>query len=215
MKSKQLIIAAILILLLAGGGYLFLNKSSSKPAASTTDTSKKEGGSVFSSIKDALSKSLSLQCEYSDESGRKTMVYIKGGAIRSNVSGKTAQESGSSIVKDGKLYFWNSKEGIMMAFNMQDLGKEITPVQSGGNPQSSVQDLEKYKENCKPAAVDSSLFSPPSDVKFTDFSKTIQDAQKSLKEGNNGISEEQIKALQKQYQQNVTPPTSDTTSEGQ
>ncbi|RJQ35773.1 hypothetical protein C4559_06380 [Candidatus Microgenomates bacterium] len=213
MKSKQLIIAAVLLLLLAGGGYLFLNKSSSQPGAATTDTSKKEDGSVFGSIKDALSKSLSLQCEYSDESGRKTMVYIKGGAIRSNVSGKTPEESGSSIVKDGKLYFWNSKEGIMMAFNMQDLGKEITPVQSGENPQSVVQDLEKYKENCKPATVDSSLFTPPSDVKFTDFSKTIQDAQKSLKEGSNGVSEEQIKELQKQFQNVDTQPAD--TSEGQ
>lgn len=207
--SKQFLIIGVvsLLILVGAGAYLLLaNKATSTPApqtATNSPTPTVEDKNVFSSIQDALSKSLSLQCDYTGEDGTKTVAYLKAGAIRSDITGKTAQSSGSVIIKDNKMYYWNGKQGITMEFNVSEVMKGVSPsVSPKTSPsqakqgESVMQDLEKYKQYCKPAVVADSLFVPPADVKFVDYSKMMPSGVSSQ----GGVTEEQIKALQKQYQ---------------
>lgn len=184
-------------------------KNQSAPVQNTAQTSPKPtNANVFSSIKDALSKSVSLQCDYTDDSGRKTIAYIKAGAVRSDYTGKTAQESGSIIIKDKKMYFWNGKQGMMIQVDPSEMMGSITPSaqktpSEQQKPGDVVNTLEKFKESCKPSVVADSLFTPPTDVKFTDFSEIMKTSTKQITPGvtvGGAMTEEQIKALQQQYQ---------------
>lgn len=220
-NSKMMIIVAIIIVLvlLGAGGYYVMSKTSEKPSSTTTAMAPKAtptSSSMFSSISDALSKSLSLQCAFSDEtSGMKTIAYIKSGAIRGDVTGKTASQNSSFIMKDKTMYFWTGKRGMMMAFDPAEMMKEIPSSrqkpsgmpseQNGANMMGS---LEKFKESCKPATVDDALFVKPSDVTFQDLSKMMPSGMSKISgapAAPSGMSQEQIQQMQKQMIQKYAP----------
>ncbi len=170
MNKNILIGLVVLILVGAGAGYVVMSKKG-VPGIPASTTS----GNVFTSIKDALSKSLSLECTFTDESGRQTKAYMKAGAVRSDFTGKTANESGSVIMKDKKIYFWNAQGGFMMeAPEETPAAGEPTTKATPGGAGDIVETMEKYKESCKPAVVADSLFTPPANITFQDFSKMMQ-----------------------------------------
>jgi hypothetical protein len=182
--KKKYIIVLIVVLFIVGGFGMFLMKSQPKQSASSEMTpasgqTQQSTQNSFSSIKEALSKSLSLSCSFTDENGRKTQVYIKNGAVRSDITTGDPKESGSSIIKDKKIYFWN--DSMAMVMTMPEItpgpvrpGKEDTMNhQQSGNPQDMLNAIEKYKDSCKPAVVADSLFTPPSDRKFVDYSSMM------------------------------------------
>lgn len=167
-KGMYIVIGMIILLL---AGFVFYFMSSKKSPTGLVGSNKSEG--IFTSIKDALSKSVSLQCTFTDESGRKTTSYIKNGAIRADIVSSIADESGSVILKDNKTYFWNNKGGFVMTVEPDKTKTNgNNPAQSQGD--SIMKELEKYKDSCKASVVSDSLFTPPSDVKFTDLSKLMK-----------------------------------------
>lgn len=178
-NSKLIIgIIAVVILALLGFGTIKLLKKSSSSSVVPAVT---QSGNVFTSIKDALAKSISLQCSFSDQNGVKTTAYIKAGAVRADTVGKTAEESGSAIIKDKKMYFWNSRGGFVMDFNnTQGNTPPVTPANGNENPTDIMKSLEKYKDSCKPAIISESLFTPPANVKFQDFSQMMKGAGSSV-----------------------------------
>ncbi len=193
MKNKGLLIGAVIIIILAAfGGYMFLNKSQGIPSSGTEN----DTGNVFTSIQDALSKSVSLKCDFTDESGRKTVAYVKNGAVRADIASPNANESGSVIVKDKKIYFWNAQGGFMMEV------PETTPEEGAAKPetmqgQDIVGSLEQYKDSCNAAIVSDSLFTPPSDVDFQDFSKMME---RTMPTGTGSGSKNQPTIDSKQYE---------------
>ena len=98
-SSKTIIILAsiVVVLILGGAGYMVMGKNTAKPMeTSATPQPSPTSSSAFSSIHDAMTKSLSLKCDFSDEkTNQKTIAYIKGGAIRSDIMGKTKEENSS------------------------------------------------------------------------------------------------------------------------
>lgn len=191
--SKQILIILALVLLIGGGAFFYMS-SSKKGSGTPASNSSNPVGNTFSSIKDALSKSVSLQCNFTDETGRKTTSYIKNGAVRADIEAQKAEESGSVIVKDKKMYFWNKTSAFMMDLS----ATEVTGTpQNGGSNQGQNQEndlmagLEKYKESCKPAVVSDALFTPPSDIKFQDFSQMMKDAQKAMPSAMPSINQNQ------------------------
>ena len=205
--SKNMMIVAIVavIALLGIGGYYIMGRTSTS-------------SSTFSSIADALSKSVSLKCDYVTPDGSKTVAYIKAGAIRTDMMGKTTAENGSVIMKDNKMYFWNGKAGIMVAFDMKSVQADPktnpsgSPTGAGQNGQNALADLEKFKQYCKPAVVDDKLFAIPTDVVFTDMSKGIPSGAivpKASSVPQSGMTQEQIYEIQNKImqQQAQTTPT--------
>ena len=173
-NGKKLIIVVGAIVLLLVAGVLVLPKLQKGSNSENNDT--QDGSTVFTSIKDALSKSVSLECSYTDEEGRKTITYLKNGAIRSDMTGENA---GSVIVKDRTMYTWDpvKKQGMKMTI------PEVTPTSDQeessaagdwSDPDQAAESLEQYKESCKAAVVSDALFTPPADVTFTDYSEMMQ-----------------------------------------
>ena len=176
--NKGIIIGIVALLLVGLGAYFYVSKSgkTSMPKETTSSTTQ-QPASMFSSIKDALSKSLSLQCSFTDASGRQTKSYIKNGAVRADITASNPKQSGNIILKDKKMYFWNVQGGFIM--NIPDVS--VTPApqgQSGTATANSAANflgsLEKFKDSCKPGVVSDSLFIPPTDVKFQDMSSLMQ-----------------------------------------
>lgn len=184
MKSKTgLIIAAIVAVLLLGiGGFVYATSLLSKttqtnlPVTGASPTAK---AGMFSSIGDALSKNLTLQCDVKTPTGE-TVSYVKNGMIRVNITGKTPDQNGAVIMRDGKMYFWNSKTGIMTTFDMKSMmgaAPSTTPQVSpaaGQNPQDYIAMMEKYRESCKSAAVSDDVFVIPTNIKFQDMSQMMK-----------------------------------------
>lgn len=190
-NPKLLIVGVIVLILVGVGAFMMMGNKG-------TNTTSSSGSNAFTSIKDALSKSLSLQCEFTDSDGRSSKVYIKNGAVRGDFSGATVEESGSMIMRDKKMYVWNGAQGFMMELpdeNMDYDGDGTTQNQG----ESFMKEIEQYKESCKPAVVSDSLFTVPSDVTFSDMSKMMDGMMEGAEEGT-GMSEEELKKMMEQYQ---------------
>lgn len=186
--NKQILIVLALVLLVGGGAFFAISSSKKGTPASNSSN---PVGNTFSSIKDALSKSVSLQCNFTDETGRKTTSYIKNGAVRADIEAQKAEESGSVIVKDKKMYFWNKTSAFMMDLSATEVTGTPGASQAENEQQSLMNSMEKYKESCKPAVVSDALFTPPSDVKFQDFSQMMKDAQKVMPSAMPSINQNQ------------------------
>jgi hypothetical protein len=202
---------AVVLLLLGVGVYYVLGKNKNQSAdvtknASVITPTPKE---AFASLQEALSKSLSLRCDYTDEVGKKVIAYIKAGTIRADIASSGPMGNSSVIVKDEKMYFWTGPQGFVMAFNMGEMMSSTSAQPSGmqkqGMPQlpvGSMQDIEKYKQYCKVATVDDKLFILPTDVKFTDMSKMIPNSMMAPPSAiPSGMNPDQTKMMQQQMMQ--------------
>lgn len=185
MKMSPVLIAVIVVLVLALGAGAYFLMGSKK-----SSTGVMQGENAFTSIRDALSKSISLECEIKDGQGRTTKAFIKNGAVRADMTDPDPKNSGSVIMKDKKIWIWNGKEGFTMDV------PENTNAEGSANPQANqgdqlLNDLENYKNDCKPSVVSDSLFAAPADVTFQDTSKMMN--------GSGAPSEEDIKKMMDQY----------------
>lgn len=185
---SPLVIAIIVIaVLVVGAGAYFMMNSDKKMGSSMMGEN-----NAITSIKDALSKSVSMECVYEAE-GTKTTAWIKNGAIRADVMGSDPQNSGSMIMKDNekKMWFWNEEGGWTMDIPDSE-GVEGSDQGANSQTQDIMKDLEQYKDSCKPAVVSDDKFSPPSDVEFMNMSDMM----------NGSVDEEQMKKMIEQYQDN-------------
>lgn len=190
--------AGIVVLILLGGGFLLLNKSKSTNVPNAAVSPKPTEGNVFSSIKDALTRSLSLECSFTTPSGVQTKAYIKNGKVRSDVTGKTPNETGSAIIMDKKMYFWNAQTAIMM--ELPDVS--VTPAAGQdkvAGTQSTLTSLEQYKSYCHAATISDSLFVLPTGVKFQNMSSMMKNMMPS------GTPSGAVPSNYQQMMQNATP----------
>ncbi len=157
-SSKSPVVVVVLLVIVALVGF-FLLKGKGKTPGSTQS----EG--VFGSIKDAISKSLSLKCEYKVGENT-TIAYVKGSNVRIDGSWEGKNNS-AAILKENKMWTWDiaKKEGVIFSF-------EADQKESGSQTTSEgiVNNLETEKQNCKVAVFSDSVFTPPTDVKFQDLS---------------------------------------------
>jgi hypothetical protein len=173
MKTNNLVIILIVVLIAAGGIFFISQRKpvtqpnqNSNPVSENKTEEKKTG--LFQSIKDAISKSMSLKCEYTDEKS-KMIVYIKGTMIRFDGAWR-GQNNGTTIMKNNKIWSWNSdkKEGIIIPMQENKDNKQ------GVNSEQFINDLETQKQHCQVTVVSDSLFKPPADIKFNDLSKLFE-----------------------------------------
>lgn len=207
MKKWMWIVLVVVLLLLAAGAvgyYKFAHKEPTENAMMG-----EEHGGVFGSIQDALTRNLSLQCQFTSDEGVATTAYIKAGAVR--VDTKTGKPDASSmIMKDKKIYFWQDaqKTGTMMTVP----SITVTPLPTSSvkpTGSASAEDeganalsmLEKFKDSCKVASVADSLFVPPADVKFTDMSQMMRTMQPSGVPSGvpTGMTQQDVQKMMQQY----------------
>ena len=200
------IILVVLLLIIGGGGFLAFKNRQARPTTPdiTTQRGQSQEGNVFTSIKDALTKSLSLECTYKDERGTETKTYIKAGAVRLDAQSTAAGTGANSqvIFKDRKMYSWDptTKKGVVMEIPEENLNvtpsEQKAPVDNQG--ESFFKEIEKYKDACKTAVVSDSLFVPPVDVEFQDLSKMLQNLPTGSS-GNEAPPSFDLEQLKQQY----------------
>lgn len=197
--AKKIILGLVIVLLLGAlAAWYFISQIASSPDA--------DKNPVVSTMKDALVKSVSLTCEYTDEQGHQSKTYVKNGVIRSDSTGASAQDAASVIVNNKKMYLWNpsTKQGFTMTIPEEgQMPTQGLPPQAMMQAEDVVSGLEQNKDACKPSMVGDDLFTPPSDVKFSDYSDMMQQAPQNSqgKPGQNGqMTEEEMKQYLEQYQ---------------
>jgi len=156
MKIKILTLLASALLLSACGAV-------STPSSSVSPTSEPKKD-VFTSIKDAVTKQLTLKCVY-DDNGQQTTTYIKGQQVRFSGTGKEIGVEG--LMKDNIFYLWNANDKKGMTIDMT----KMEGAKMGEKPIKSVDDvvtqLEAKKQNCSLSPESNGMFDIPADVSFT------------------------------------------------
>ena len=179
---KKIVPVLVILLILGVGGYFYMNSKGAVPKA-PLGTANSTNTNVFTSIKDALSQSLSLKCVYQDEQGIQTTTYIKGGAVRVTMEGVKEKDQPNSIVlKDKKMYMWNEVNKTGFTFTMTD--PIVTPGQELEVKKSQdaevLAEIEKYKDSCKATVIADSFFTIPTDVKFQDMNAFTENLMKQV-----------------------------------
>lgn len=193
-KSPVLPIVIVVVVLAILGivGYLLMNKGG-------TSMGLKKGAGTFTSIKDALSKSVSLECEYKDAAGNSTKSYIKNGAMRADMVAVNDADSGSVIMKDKKMYFWHGNKGYMMDVPDPKEGEKVETTDKNSKEDEFLNEMEQYKDQCKASVVSDSLFTPPSDVDFASMSEMMPSGMPKM-DANGQYNEEEVNKYMQQYQ---------------
>jgi PBP1b-binding outer membrane lipoprotein LpoB len=158
---KKIILIVMLTLVLSG--------CQKKPENNTSGEVKKN---VFTSIRDAVTRQLTLKCEYADEDGQVTTTYIKGQMVRM-VGAGTDKVKVEGLMREGKFYLWNNENKQGMVLEMAKL-TESGSAKMGEKQINSIDDvigvLEEKKDKCSVTSEGASMFEVPADVKFTNTS---------------------------------------------
>ena len=176
MKNKGLIIAVVVILLLVAGYFLMNKKGApSIPGVTTSETS-----SGPKSLKDLLSAGIAQKCTYSttDENGsNEGTTYISGGKMRGDFSMTAAgKNTKSHMISDGKTS-WIWTEGEEQGFKMTVEETSATPGATepqDASFQGGTDWDQKVDYKCSAWVTDGSYFTPPTNVKFSDFSDLLK-----------------------------------------
>ncbi len=174
MKNKA-VIAVVVILLLGVGGYFYFNKSRNVETAGGISSGVK-------SLKELLASGVPQKCTFAsdDESGKtEGTSYIAGGKVRADFTSTiNAKTTVSHMISDNKTsYIWTDgdKTGFKMTITETDTNATDSPVTGETASQGNEADLDQKSDyKCSVWVPDNSMFTPPADVKFTDFSEMFK-----------------------------------------
>lgn len=184
MNTRYIAIAVIVVILLGVGGFLFYNQSQNRPAPTETANSSPSTASNQQTIFDLFSSGANQECTFSyknESSGESSgTFYITKdklrGDVTTNAEGKATDFSMIRVGDDN--YMWGSEfdGGIEMTLSLEEL--------KGNEEASAYVDLDKnFDYKCKGWTVDNTKFTPPSNVKFTDFSAMMEASTKATTGG--------------------------------
>ncbi len=217
MNRNTVIIGAIILVLLVSAGGFFLMNQNIAPAEKAQDAkmaavSPTQSPKMISSIKEALMGSASFSCSFSDDAGNTTTSYIKNGMVRSDTIAQDPKQSGSVLLRDKKMYYWNGDKTGFMSELPEDYDQGTMPTgskpsasQGSAQQKAMMENLEKYKESCKETNVADITFAVPTDVNFTDYSRMMKSAGGKAMGAEPTIDQKQIQQMMKQYAPQTTP----------
>ncbi len=175
MNKKYLLIGIIALLLLIGGYFVFKKSS-------PTNSPGNQNSQAPKSLKDLFTAGIAQKCTFStggDSSAQDGTTYIANGKLRgdfvTDIDGKSTQTH--MIVVSNTSYIWmdGQNTGFKSTFNPSD----YEAAESGDSGKDTTAGLDFNKQadyKCSAWVVDDSLFTPPVDVKFSDFSELMKPA---------------------------------------
>ncbi len=181
MKNKNVLIAfvvVLLLLLLGAGAYLMLSKNATKSAQVPTEKTQKtntQAEQTTKSLLDLVNSGQKLRCTYKTAIANGTSdgtVYISGQNIRAdfNATVQGQKPTQTSMIKNRTTtYIWGSimqGKGIKMTTSLDAMAQSKEAAQY-------VDPTQKLDYSCAPWNVDSSLFTAPSNVEFTDMTNLM------------------------------------------
>jgi uncharacterized protein YdeI (BOF family) len=218
-KTKPIIIAAVILLILLGA-FAYTKTKSSAPAtqkeqAKTQEGSQQTTGSkmeeITGSLADILKMGSAVKCNgnYSGDSGEMNVtVYTSGNKSYSEMTVDTPDQGTFmtySIYDGDWLYTWGDygMASKMKVSDIQELSGKApsdvpTPKDYQGSETEGPQAFEQqFDYSCTPWVVESSKFTPPSDVEFTDIGQMMKNMNDALDSGDT----EQMKQMMEQFGQ--------------
>ena len=178
MKKSLPIIIILVIIVAALAGWKFLGKgktTSTQGGNQQTETAKEEakGESFTGKIKDAFMRGIPLKCTYKKDDQNFSTGYLKNKKYYAEVT--AAGKLGYIILVDNCMWAWNKDQadnGVKMCFAQQQ----------GEDMWSSFESNQKsadFDYNCSPTIINESIFTPPSNVKFTNIDELMNQATQS------------------------------------
>ncbi|MBP9716537.1 MAG: hypothetical protein KBD51_01195 [Candidatus Levybacteria bacterium] len=195
MQNKQAIIgiiAAVVILAGAVGVFLYSqNKNDSEPTATVATDESKETTSLESNLASILKSGKTQECTftYADESGNSTSgtAYIAGQNMRTEVTSSTNGKSSTIYVvrNEDENYIWGSdfpnNTGLKMTMSIDEYVNN--------------EDSKKYFDpnlnaeyDCSDWTADTTIFTPPTNIKFQDISAMMQGVMKGASNAPTGTA---------------------------
>lgn len=180
MNTKIIGVTVAVILLLGAGGAYFLSQNKTAIQTNVVSTPTVTENKT-SSLLDLLNLGKNQQCTFkTTTSGSKTegTFYIAQGKMRGDLKTTVdGKEQEMSMIRDGDMnYIWGSSltTGIKMKLSLDEISS---------NKQTSqyINTSDKLNYDCKDWRVDSSLFTPPVDIKFTDLSAMMEKTKETTK----------------------------------
>lgn len=181
--NKKIVIAIVAgVVLVAGGAAAYVltrPDETTDSLANTSDTTEEHhhendghdhdhSQASAASISEFMKAGEIKKCTYNDDESAGTMYFARNERLRMDYRSKAdPANSGSAIITSGQQYVWSNstKQGVKFAFTPS--GAES---QNQSSSQQNVDVNKKYNFTCENWLLDESVFTPPADVKFTDFS---------------------------------------------
>lgn len=176
MQNKQVVVglvAAAVIILGAGFVYLFdkakpATQPNSTVATQITPAKSSVAGTVADIFKTSKDEKCTFDSKTSDSETKGTIYATQNkdyGTFALTSSGKTT--TNYVIRNANSFYIWGGSlpTGIKMTMSVDDLAKNISSSQYSGSFNAN----QKVDYNCTNWTVDESLFTPPANIKFTNF----------------------------------------------
>jgi len=214
-KATRIIIAVVVILILIAGAFIVLGKKSSNPLQSVQNKVAQMTTQKMS-LSDFFSLAGSKKCTFSDKTNNSTgTVYIGSGEMRgdfqSTDSGKT---TATHMINDGKyVYIWTDGQSQGYKMSTDVVKKEaaqvtLSPDNSGSSetPSSGPVNMNQQADySCGGWSVDTSIFTLPQGITFTDYSSMMQGMQNGGASAKQGTTQQApaaqgMTAQQKQYE---------------
>lgn len=174
-KKLFAVLAAVALVVTLGagcGGKKEQENQNQGNASENNSAGGNEGKGIFSSIRDAFDRSVSLRCEYVDEDGATSINYIKNKMIRTEAAGtKPGAMKVYGLFRDDKAYIWDETSGTGMILSMDKMSDN--PMKMGEAEVKGTDDivavLEAKKDKCRAESVPDSYFEVPGNIKFQTF----------------------------------------------
>ncbi len=173
MKKALPIIIILVIIVAALAAWKFMGKSkttSTQGGTQPTGQQQTAGESFTGKIKDAFMKNIPLKCTYKKDDQNFSTGYLKNKKYYAEVT--AAGKLGYIILVDNCMWAWNKDQadnGVKMCFAQQQ----------GEDMWSSFESNQKsadFDYNCSPTVINDSIFTPPSNVKFTNIDELMNQA---------------------------------------
>ena len=176
--NKQLtLLLAVAALFIVGIGGFFLYSKNNKPQVVTTQavTTQKPASNHTKSLLELLTSGQTTKCTFETNTSEKSQttgtVYISGNNMRGQFTTKVnGKASNINLIRVGdQSYIWGDDlpSGIKMKLSAKDLSQNNQTKQY-------IDANNKTNYNCSPWVPDASQFTPPTNVKFTDYSSMMK-----------------------------------------
>lgn len=200
--NKNIVIAlTVVALLIIGGGVYMMNRSSTPAGTMQANQQGKvgnfngaagntQGTMQTTSLKNLMASANNQQCTYNDGSGNSGTTYISNGKMRGDFEAKNQDMIITShMISDGKdAYVWS--DGEPKGFKMSLASVENVQANAQAQQQQTMDINKEFEYSCASWSVDTSVFTPPSNVEFQDMSAMMENANKMMENANQNGSME-------------------------
>lgn len=179
--TKQAVIAivvGVVIILGAVGAFLYSKTNSQTPSSATvaSQPSPTSENSIQSSITEILSSGQTAQCTFTmadTDSQTSGTVYTSGDMARGDFSSTIdGKENVTHMIKDeDTFYLWG--DSLPMGFKMTMSVDDLTSKAQNNPLSEAIDPSKKFDVKCVSWTKDDSIFTPPTDVKFTSFGNIL------------------------------------------